>query len=33
MTLDTHEPLFVAGPYEAFFAGGIDYPVCAALAG
>jgi len=33
MTLDTREPLFVAGPHEAFFAGGIDYPVCAALAG
>ena len=33
MTLDTYEPLFVAGPHEAFAAGGIDFPVCAALAG
>lgn len=32
MALDTYEPLFVAGPHEAFFAGGIDVPVCAALA-
>lgn len=32
MTLDTREPLFVAGPHEAFFAGGVDVPVCAALA-
>ena len=33
MTRDTREVLFLAGPHEAFFAGGIDYPVCAALAG
>lgn len=32
MALDTYEPLFVAGPHPAFFAGGIDVPVCAALA-
>lgn len=32
MALDTFEPLFVAGPHDAFFAGGIDVPVCAALA-
>lgn len=32
MTLDTYEVLFVAGPHAAFFAGGIDVPVCAALA-
>ena len=32
MALDTFEPLFVAGPHEAFAAGGIDFPVCAALA-
>ncbi len=32
MTLDTYEPFFVAGPHDAFFAGGIDVPVCAALA-
>jgi hypothetical protein len=32
MTLDTHEPLFVAGPHEVFF-GGIDPLTCAALAG
>lgn len=32
MALDTYEPLFVAGPHDAFFAGGIDVPVCAALA-
>jgi hypothetical protein len=33
MTLDTSEPLFVAGPHEAFFAGGVDPLVCARLAG
>lgn len=33
MTLDTREAQFVAGPHEAFFAGGLDVPVCAALAG
>jgi len=33
MALDTYEPLFVAGPHDAFFAGGIDFPVCDALAG
>ena len=33
MTLDTYEPLFVAGPHDAFAAGGIDFPVCDALAG
>jgi hypothetical protein len=33
MTLDTNEPLLVAGPHEAFLAGGVDIPVCAALAG
>ena len=32
MTLDTRVAQFVAGPHEAFFAGGIDIPVCAALA-
>ena len=32
MTLDTREASFVAGPHEAFFGGGIDVPVCAALA-
>ncbi len=32
MTLDTREALFVAGPHDAFFAGGVDVPVCAALA-
>lgn len=32
MTLDTNEPIFVAGPHEAFFGGGLDVPVCAALA-
>lgn len=32
MTLDTREALFVAGTHEAFVAGGIDVPVCAALA-
>ena len=33
MTLDTHEPLFVAGPHDVFFGGGIDPMACAALAG
>ncbi|HVF79590.1 MAG TPA: hypothetical protein VNA28_14940 [Solirubrobacteraceae bacterium] len=33
MASDTYEPLFVAGPHEAFFAGGFDFPVCEALAG
>jgi hypothetical protein len=32
MTLDTHEPLIVNGPHEAFFAGGIDQVVCGWLA-
>lgn len=32
MALDTYEAIFVAGPHAAFFAGGIDVPVCAALA-
>lgn len=32
MTLDTREAQFVAGPHEAFFGGGIDPVVCAALA-
>lgn len=32
MTLDTRVAQFVAGPHEAFFAGGIDPAVCAALA-
>ena len=32
MDIDTHEVHFLAGPHEAFFAGGIDYSVCAALA-
>jgi hypothetical protein len=32
MTLDTYEAFFVAGPHEAFFAGGIDAVACAALA-
>jgi hypothetical protein len=31
MTLETSEPLFVAGPHEGFFAG-VDNLVCAALA-
>jgi hypothetical protein len=31
-TLDTREALFVAGPHEGFFAGGIDAVVCPALA-
>jgi hypothetical protein len=31
MTLDTHEASFVAGPHDAFFSGGIDPTVCAAL--
>jgi hypothetical protein len=33
MTLDTHEPLSVAGPHEVFFGGGLDEMVCARLAG
>ena len=33
MALDTRVAQFVAGPHEAFFAGGIDPVVCAALAG
>jgi hypothetical protein len=33
MTLDTFEAFFVAGPHEAFFSGGIDPVVCAALGG
>ncbi len=32
MTLDTREAQFVAGPHEAFFGGGVDAAVCAALA-
>lgn len=32
MTLDTYEVSFVAGPHDAFFAGGIDPTVCSALA-
>jgi hypothetical protein len=32
MTLDTHEPSFVAGPHEVFFGGGLDKVVCEALA-
>ena len=33
MTLDTHEPLSVAGPHEVFFGGGLDEMVCARIAG
>jgi hypothetical protein len=33
MTLDTRIALFVAGPHEAFFAGGVDFVACPALAG
>jgi hypothetical protein len=33
LTLDTREAQFVAGPHEAFFGGGVDPIVCAALAG
>lgn len=32
ITLDTRIALFVAGPHEAFFAGGIDAVACRALA-
>lgn len=32
MTLDTREPLFVAGPHDAFDAGGLDELVCPLLA-
>ncbi len=32
LTLDTNEVRFLAGPHEAFFAGGIDPVGCAALA-
>lgn len=32
MTIDTHEVSFLAGPHDAFFAGGIDPRVCGALA-
>jgi hypothetical protein len=32
LTIDTDEPVFVAGPHEAFF-GGLDSIVCAELAG
>jgi hypothetical protein len=32
MDLDTREARFVAGPHDAFFEGGVDYPVCRALA-
>lgn len=32
MDLDTREATFVAGPHDAFFEGGVDYPVCRALA-
>lgn len=32
MTLDTRVAQFVAGPHEAFFGGGIDAVLCAALA-
>jgi hypothetical protein len=31
LTLDTDEAQWVAGPHEAFFAGGVDPLVCAAL--
>lgn len=31
MTLDGNEPIFVAGPHDAFFEGGIDFRLCAAL--
>jgi hypothetical protein len=33
MALDTYELQFLAGPHEAFFAGGVDAVVCAALNG
>jgi hypothetical protein len=33
LTLDTDEPLFVAGPHPVFFGEGIDAMACAALAG
>lgn len=33
LTIDTDEPVFVAGPHEVFFGGGIDAIGCAALAG
>ncbi len=33
MSLDTRVASFVAGPHEAFFAGGVDNLVCEALAG
>jgi hypothetical protein len=33
ITFDTRVTTFLAGPHEAFLAGGIDYTVCAALAG
>lgn len=32
LTIDTDEPVSVAGPHEAFFGGGIDRIQCAALA-
>jgi hypothetical protein len=32
ITLDTREALFLAGPHDVFFAGGVDQVVCAALA-
>jgi len=32
MTLDTRIASFLAGPKEAYLSGGVDYPVCAALA-
>ena len=32
MGLETREATFVAGPHSAFFEGGVDYPVCRALA-
>jgi hypothetical protein len=32
LTIDTDEPVVVAGPHEAFFGGGIDAIGCAALA-
>ncbi len=32
MGLESREATFVAGPHDAFFEGGVDYPVCRALA-
>ena len=33
LTIDTDEPVVVAGPHEAFFGGGLDLIGCVALAG